>query len=178
MPDITAYLIVGTVSPVRGFMPTHWAYLIEGTGPVWHIAPCGIFTKENTCKSRWPTSEETVVHDAMAMVSTVVERLPSLSAIIDKAVDREHGECVDLARLSAASRQKLTLLNQKTEHEVHLVMTVLADSIVYADMHNFTRYPVSVDICTPQYSQDGSLLKFKWPKRKKRQTSPDSAQLN
>lgn len=159
-------------------MPTHWAYLVEGERHEWHIAPVGIFTKENLFKSRWITSEATVVHDAMAMVATVVEQLPSIEKLMMKVTNCAEGECVDLTLLSAAARLKLVILNQKIEHKVHLIATVLSDSIFYAEMHNIARYSVSCNICTSQYSQDGSLAKFKWPKRKKWRTPPEPYQLN
>ena len=178
MANITAYITIGNMEADRGFDPTHWAYLIEDACPTWHIAPVGIYTEDNYFKSRWPTSEESVVHDAMTMVGTVVEELPCLAPIIAKATDHVSGECVDLMRLSVGARQKLNFLNQKIEHKVHLVLTVLTDSIVYAEMHNFVRYPVSVEICTAHYSQDGSLAKFKWPKRKQRRATLNPDQLN
>ena len=178
MPNITAYLTIGKIEAPSGFIPTHWAYLVEGARPIWNIAPAGLFSNAPICKSRWFTSPESVVDDAMAMVATVVEELPCLAAIVNSVTGHFAGEVVDLVQLSPSSRLKLDHLNRATEHWVHVVVTVLTDSIVYGQMQNFVRYPVSVEICTARYSQDGSLLKFKWRGQEKENTPPDTLSWN
>lgn len=178
MPNITAYLTIGKIEAPSEFIPTHWAYLVEGARPIWNIAPAGLFSNASICKSRWFTSPQSVVDDAMAMVATVVEELPCLVSIVDGVTGHFDGEVVDLFHLSSSTRRKLDHLNRATEHWVHMVVTVLNDSIVYAQMQDFVRYAVSVEICTARYSQDGSLLKFKWRGKEKQNTPPDTLSWN
>jgi hypothetical protein len=127
MPNITAYLTIGKVEPVEGFVPTHWAYLIEGIRPIWYIAPAGLFSDYPKFKSTWPTSPGTVVDDAMAMVATVVEELPCLVELVGSVAEHMDGETMDLSHLSGPCRKKLAQLNQTTNHPAHLVVTVLSD---------------------------------------------------
>src|SRR5438045_3980309 len=107
MPNITAYLTAGSADPRQMFVPTHWAYLVEGTRPTWFIAPAGLFAELPMFRSTWPTSPETVIDDAMLMVATVVEELPCLAKIIDTVTDQLDGETVDLGQLSPPSRRSL-----------------------------------------------------------------------
>ncbi len=124
-------------------------------------------------KSNWLSSPETLVDDLMLGVATVVEELPFLAEGLESVTDHQNGEVVDPGKLSEMSRRNLLRLNQAVKHNVHLVVSILTDSLMNGQIADFVRYNVPVEVCTASYSQDGSMANFKG-----RGAPPDPAQLN
>jgi hypothetical protein len=169
MPCITAYLTIGKVDPFEGFVPTHWAYLAEIPNLKWHIAPWGVYPNGPQPQSIWTTSANTVIGDMMVMMSSVVE---GRSWAIYNVTNHFGGETVDLSKLSTLCRVELDHLAQTSKYNFHLILTILADSVLCGQTHNLARYDVSADICTASYSQDGSLANADWGKRRDGGASP------
>jgi hypothetical protein len=63
------------------------------------------------------------------------------------------------------------------KHHVHLVVTILSDSLMNGQVAEFVRYNVPADVCTASYSQDGSMANFKGHGTRGG-TRPETAYLN
>ena len=162
MPKITAYVVIGVIE-LEGFEPRNWAYLVEGQRPEWFIAPPGYYSPEDQAmfKSNWLSSPETLVDDLMLAVAMVVENKRFLALDILRVTESGNGEVVDLGKIPKARRQELVRLNQGVKHDVHMVVTILTESLMNDQFAEFMRHNVPVEVCTASYSQDGSFSTFK-----------------
>jgi len=159
---ITAYVVI-EVMEEEGLIPRNWAYLVESDRLQWFIAPPGFYSPldEPMFKSDWLTTPETLVEDLMLGVATVVEGLPLVEDYIRRVARSDHGEVVDLGRLSKADRSEVNRLNRAARHEVNLVVTVLSGSALTGQTQKFGWYRVAVEICTSQHTQSVAGVRAK-----------------
>ena len=167
MPNITAYLTIGTVDPTGDFAPSHWAYLVEEGRPTWWIALAPVHWVDLDAspietKVKWLTTPTKVVEDAMVMVATVVEGLPAIIELVDKVTNADVG-VVDLNRLPVGERGKLNGITCAAKHGVHIVATAVTSSVFLAHLDCLASYAIGIEVCTPSHAQDSSGKKLMIP---------------
>jgi hypothetical protein len=140
MNCITAYLTIGKADPLEGFIPTHWACLVEFPRLKWLIAPWGVHPHGSMPLSVWPTSANTAIGDMMVMIAAVVD---GRSWAIHNLTDAFGGKTVDLSNLSDLCRVELDHLAQTTKHSFHLILTILDDSVLCGQRHNLNIFTPS-----------------------------------
>jgi hypothetical protein len=167
MPNITAYLTIGTVDPSGDFAPSHWAYLEEARTPTWWLAHAPVhwldLDSNDDFPGKWVTSPSRVVEDAMVMVALAVEKLPGFADLLEGVTRPEMGS-VDMTMLPAAIRRELDEMNRTANHAVHIVATALTASVFYDQVNKLAQFPISIQVCTPQQKPDAGSSRPQGPR--------------
>ena len=169
---MTAQILVGHTDPYHGgIYPTHMLWLSENSRPAWLLEPTGravwgvpvneleespAWTKERTT---WvPSGPDHILEDGILLIAVHVlrdeavlelvgERCPVLTELRVPFQDMP----VDLTRLPHDVLAELRHRCAQIDLEYKLVLTVLSESSVEAQLPVLERYPMQLEVCTVGY---------------------------
>lgn len=176
MAPVTAQLLVGHSDLYHGgIYPTHRLWLSENSRPAWVLEPdrraaraeqAGdedppTWTLEPTV---WvPSGPDFVLEDAILLIAIHVLREPSVLEIVNERfpvltesrIPFEQ-KPVELEGLPADELAELRSLCRQSDLAYKLVVTVLSDSSLVAQLPVLEDYPMELEVCTVTYSRTHS----------------------